>query len=376
MGELLPVDLEQFWKDDEQAHKENCFFEKSPQVALGIRMARECVFHELGLKGELWGVLPGEEQKRLNKMYNDKAEEIVGIRLLEEEFLPEDAHFPYVKRIGEIFGGTYDYSPLAGEWLYSDIKTAKELEERLDIVDKMDIREFVLPTNWEKEKKRIFETYGIRPNPVHSVRGPVTLAMSIFGVEELIYLYYDAPELYKRFSHTIKNAILEYSKVMDIEAGFDESCRPHGFSFFDDNCCMLTPEMYEEFGYPVLKEVFEYYSPNEGDERYQHSDSAMEHLLPILGSLNLTACNFGPTVLVDKIRKYMPKTRIDGCLAPFTFMNDNKDEIIAEVKRDCEMIKASGTKGLNISTAGSTNNGSTLEGMRAVMFAIQNYGRY
>ena len=40
------------------------------------------------------------------------------------------------------------------------------------------------------------------------------------------------------------------------------------------------------------------------------------------------------------------------------------------------MAKASGIKGLNISTAGSSNNGSLLTSMRAVMDAIQTYGRY
>ena len=63
------------------------------------------------------------------------------------------------------------------------------------------------------------------------------------------------------------------------------------------------------FGYPILKKVFDHCAANEGDWRHQHSDSAMEHILPILGRLNLTSCNFGPTVTVDKIRKYMKNTR-------------------------------------------------------------------
>lgn len=137
---------------------------------------------------------------------------------------------------------------------------------------------------------------------------------------------------------------------------------------------MLTPEMYESFGYPVLNAIFSQWCSNPGDSRYQHSDSAMSHLLPILGRLNLTGCNFGPTVLVDEIRKYMPLTRIDGCLAPFTFMNNDEESIIQEVKRDCEM--ACKSRGLNLFTAGSINNGSLLTSMRTVMYAIQNFGRY
>jgi len=200
--------------------------------------------------------------------------------------------------------------------------------------------------------------------------------MSIYGEENLIYLYYDAPELYKRFSNTICRVIIEMSDIMDIEAGYNEDTAPGGYGFYDDNCSLLTPEMYHEFGYPVLKKVFDKYCPNPNDQRYQHSDSEMAHLLPILSKVNLTRCNFGPTVLVDEIRKYMKKTRIDGCLAPFTFMRNDRDAIISEVKRDCEMIKQSGTNGLCIYTAGSINNGSSLESMRLVMQVIQNYGRY
>jgi len=132
--------------------------------------------------------------------------------------------------------------------------------------------------------------------------------------------------------------------------------------------------MYEMFGYPILKAVFDRWSPKPEDMRYQHSDSDMGHLLPILGRLNFTGCNFGPKVLVDEIRKYMPKTRIDGCLSPMTFMSNDIDAIIREVRRDCEMARE--CRGLNLSTAGSINNGSLLTSMRAVMYAIQKYGRY
>lgn len=373
---MLSVDLEQFWKDDEIAHRENCFFEGAPQVAMGIRMSRECVFAELGEEGDPWGQIPRERRIDLHRRYNDKAEKIVGKRLLPEDFPIEDEIFPEIKRIGEVFEGTYEKGYKTGEWLHSSIKTPDELEKMLERVDKLDLREFMFPSNWEKEKKRIFERYGKKPGILRSIRGPVTLATSIFGIENLVFLFYDNEQLFERFSQTILRVILEMSKIMDKEAGYEEGKAPVGFSFFDDDCALLTQEMYEKFGYPVLKEIFEYYSPGSGDNRYQHSDSAMGHLLPILSKINLTGCNFGPTVLVDEIRKYMPRTRIDGCIAPFTFMNNDQEAIIGEVKRDCEMIKQTGTKGLNLFTAGSINNGSSLESMRAVMYTIQNHGRY
>ena len=368
--------FEDFWKADEISHKENCFSKEAKQVALGIRMSDECVFSELNEKGDPWGKTERNRRIELNKRYNEKALDIVGIKLLGEEYNTKDMEFPQVKKIGEVFDGIYEYKPFQGEWLSSSVKTEKQLEGLLDKVDKMNIREFMFPKNWEIEKKRIYETYGKKPQQLRHIRGPVTLAMSIFGEENLIYLYFDEEELFKRFSSTISKVVIEMSEIMDVEAGYTNGNAPHGFSFADDNCALLNPEMYEIFGYPVLDRVFERFSPDVGDERYQHSDSQMNHLLPLLGRLNLTGCNFGPTVLVDEIREYMINTRIDGCLAPFTFMNNNKDDIVFETKRDIEMVKASKTKGLNITTAGSINDGSLLTSLRTIMETILEFGQY
>jgi len=314
-------------------------------------------------------------QAELNKRYNDKAEKIVGRRLLPEQFDPPEVQFPYVKRIGEVFGSRYEYINHS-EWLHRCAETPEAVEKMLDRVEKLDIRQFMLPDNWEAEKTRIFETYGRRPPVMRHIRGPVTLACSLMGEENFIFLMYDEPELAKRFSNAIRDVIIAMADVMDAEAGVTDADRGrYGFSFADDNCCLMTPEMYEDFGYPILRDVFARFAPGKNDSRFQHSDSAMEHLLPILGRLDMNGVNFGPTVMVRDIRKHMPNARIDGCLAPFTFMRNDAEGIIREVKRDCEAARETG-RGVNISTAGSINNGSSLESMRLVMAVIQNYGRY
>ncbi|MBR3929013.1 MAG: hypothetical protein IKJ65_08440 [Clostridia bacterium] len=363
---MSDLNLAAFWRDDELAHKDNCFY-KAPQVALGIRMSDECVFSELGEEGNPWGYTPLKRRIELNKRYNDKAEKIVGKRLLREEFLPEDANLPYVKRIGEVFGGEYIMHNET-EWLKESIEDAEALEKVLDRVDKMDLRAFMLPKNWEQEKKRVFETYGVRPSPVHHIRGPVTLACSLMGTTEFLYFMLDEDELAERFSNTIADVIIKMADIMDDEAELPEKDR-RGFSFADDNCCLLSPALYEKFGYPVLKKVFDRFSPNPEDKRYQHSDSAMGHLLPILGRLNLNGVNFGPTVLVPEIRQHLPNARIDGCIAPFSFMRNDREALIQETLRDIKDGFAYG--GVNISTAGSINDGSSLESMRLIMEIIQ-----
>ena len=371
----LDLDIEQFWKDDELAHKENCFSKDAPQVALGIRMSHECVYAELGEEGNPWDPIDPVRQSDLNKRYNDKAEKIVGRRLLPENYNAMGPKFPEVKRIGEVFGSRYEYINHS-EWLHKCCDTPQDVEKMLDRVEKMDIRSFMLPENWETEKKRIFEETGALPRPMRHVRGPVTLACSLFGEENLIFLILDEPDLAVRFSNVIKKVIIEMGDIMDQEAGVaPEERGKYGFSFADDNCCLLNPEMYELFGYPILRDVFAHFAPGENDRRFQHSDSPMEHLLPILGKLNFNGVNFGPTVLIPAIRKHMPKACIQGCLAPFTFMRNEEDEIVRQVIRDCEDAKANG-RGVNIATAGSINNGSLLTSMRLIMAVIQNYGRY
>ena len=107
LRDYYEVDFEQFWKDDVLAHEENCFSKNAPQVALGLTMGNQCAFAELGEDGPAWGYVPRARRIEINKRYNDKAEKIVGKRLLQEEFPPEDASFPKCKEFGEIFGAAY-----------------------------------------------------------------------------------------------------------------------------------------------------------------------------------------------------------------------------------------------------------------------------
>ena len=104
------------------------------------------------------------------------------------------------------------------------------------------------------------------------------------------FLILDEPDLAKRFSDTIKRVVIEMGDIMDVEAGVKPEERgKYGFSFADDNCCLLNEELYDFFGYPILKQVFDHCAPNPEDIRFQHSDSAMEHLLPVLAKLPMDA---------------------------------------------------------------------------------------
>ncbi len=372
---LAPVDVERFWADQEAAMADP-FGADIPQVPLGMLMSRECVFAELGLD-EDWHRLRHDPAwaAEVSKAYNDEAETIVGRRLLNESQPDPDKRYPPVKGLHDIFEAENVWH-IDSYWLQQAADNEDELAALLDRVDERlagDLRAFLLPENWDAEKERLMGL-GVKPPLYRGQRGPVTFATSIYGTENLIFLIHDNEDLAARFSDTILRAMLARARVLDEEAGYTPETAPRGFGFADDNCCLLTPPMYELFAYPILKGIFERYSPDPGDRRFQHSDSAMGHIVPILGKLDLTGTNFGPTVTVAEIRQHLPRAVIQGELAPFTLSRNEEEKIVAEFLRDFSQTREE--RGLVFATAGSINNGSRLTAMRLLMATIQEYGRY
>lgn len=371
---LAPVNLETFWADQELARK-NPFGPDIPQVTLGVYMSGECVFDELGVAEDYWRYENDEAWRlELNRAYNAKAEKIVGRRLLAETRSNPDLQWPSFKGFHDIFETKNEWHGTSW-WLMQSANTEDELKALLDRVDKRleHLSAFVLPEDWNAQKRRLIGMGARHPLYRHQ-RGPITFATSVYGAENLLFLLVDNPKLALRFRDTILRSMLEYGRVLDEAAGYTPDTAPSGFAFFDDNCSLLNAELYEMFALPILKAVFDRYSPRQDDWRYQHSDSAMEHLLPLLAQLDFKAVNFGPTVSTGEIRRHMPHTIIDGQLAPFTFSRNEEENIVCEFLRDFEQIRD--TRGLRFGTAGSINNGSRLTGMRLIMSAIQNLGRY
>ncbi|HCE44657.1 MAG TPA: hypothetical protein DET40_14030 [Lentisphaeria bacterium] len=372
-GGLAPVDVERFWKDQDESAKDP-FSKSIKQVPLAIFHSNETVFDELGIPEDMWRLGHDDDWRlSLNKAYNDKAEKIIGRRTLSEKHsAPKEDCYPGTKGLHDVFEAKNIWHE-GSWWLQQSANTEDELKALLDRVEKCDIRKFILPEGWDEAKAKLLPR-GIKPGLYRWQRGPCTFATSVYGAENMIFLVLDNPDLAIRFRNAILKTMLEIAKVLDEEAGYTPETAPRGFGFADDNCCLFNPEMYELFGYPILKEIFDRYSPNPGDSRYQHSDSAMSHLLPFFTKLEMTGVNFGPTLTVSEIRAHCPKAVIHGQLAPFTFSRNEEVRMVCELLRDFEQAKEK--RGLLFATAGSINNGSRLTGMRLLMAAAQLWARY
>jgi uroporphyrinogen decarboxylase len=372
------VDIEAFWRDQGLA-KANPFGADIPQVPLGAICNWECIFEELGIEQDWWRFKHDNAWALdISLQYNDKAETIVGKRLVPEPQPPQPGmQWPEVKALHDIFEAenVWEGDKNGSWWLKQSANTTEELSALLDRVERRleNLGEFMLPENWESEKARL-TALGKKVPLYRGQRGPCTFACSIFGPENLLYLSYDDPDLFARFSDVLGRTILERARVLDEEAGVDVATSKIGWGWADDNCCLFTPEMYERFAMPIHRAVFARYAPNPGNRRYQHSDSNMAHLLPLLSELNLTGTNFGPTLTVAEIRQHCPRAVIEGQLAPFTYSRNEEANMVAEFLRDFDQAREA--RGLLFSTAGSINNGSRLSGMRLLMAAIQRYGRY
>jgi uroporphyrinogen decarboxylase len=364
---LAPIDLEKFWNDQELSIRDP-FNPMIPQLPLGIRMNPECIFDELGIEEDFWRLENDLTwAAEVKKAYNDKAERIVGKRLLDECIVEPSMRFPKTKGLHDVFEARNTWHS-GSWWLEQSAHDEDELKALLDRVEQRNIRAFILPDNWNQEKTRLM-ALGCKLKPYRWQRGPVTFATSIYGIENLIFLLLDNPDLGIRFRDLICRTMLEIARVIDAECGYTPETAPRGFGFADDNCCMLNPEMYELFGFPVLKAVFDRYSPNPADMRFQHSDSAMAQHLPALSDLNMTGVNFGPKLTVREIREFCPRAIIYGQLAPFTFSRNEEEKMLLELVRDFEQSRP--MRGVVFDTAGSINNGSRLTGMRLIMAGIQ-----
>lgn len=366
---MYEVDLERFWRDD-AASQGKPFSTDKPQVPMQIWMTEECIWAELGLEPDPRYEFDEAFRLDLNRRYNEKALAIVGRKQLSEEpRVPPGLRVIPTRTVTELFGARVVWSE-GIRWDFPTLATPRELERKLDEVERIDLEEFVFPPGWQEAYARHLSAFGRAPKLGGDLRGPVTAAMSIVGVENCILWLYDAPSLMERFRDLLAQKIIEIDRLLRRATGAPE----RGFAVRDDNCALLNPELYARFGLPILKRIFETFSPGPEDLRYQHSDSEMTHLLPLLAEAGVNAANFGPTVDPREIRRHLPRCVIYGQLPPFTFSRGTPEEIYAAVRRDIEWVGADG--GLVIATAGSVNAGSRLEGLRAVMAAIQKHGRY
>jgi len=296
-------------------------------------------------------------------------------------FFDEDTWRTWPKRIENLFGSEFGYHESSTPWLMPVTDDPAEFARVLDRAEATDLRKWALPEDYLAEWDA--RTAAGKPLPKLGTgsRGPATIMTSVLKPEALFLWFYDYPDLMRRFRDILAAKMVEFNTILrEFSAAegsqLSQSWLPStewGWWITDDNCALFNRKLYREYCYPVLEKVLAAMAPGDA-RRYQHSDSAMGHLLEMQYGLGIRSVNYGPTVDAGLIREKMPDAIINGQLPPFV-LRDGSPEAIRE-RISADFRKAGATGLLNVTTAGSLAAGTGVGRIRWFMQIVQEECRY
>ena len=355
------LDTSAFWEENEACreyttNKSRCAIQFSPDD--------HWVFEFMQVPSTLRYYQDKAYRDDLHRQVNQLTREHVGRTFFEEDTWE---HSP--KRIENLFDCDFEYHEGGTPWFVPATDDPAIFSRILDQAESTDVKLWALPeeflTEWEARKAEGKEM----PLLGAGSRGPATIMSSVLSVETMFFWFYDHPDLMRRFRDILANKMVEFNSLL---REFSENKQP-GWWITDDNCALFNPKLYQEYCVPVLDKVLSAMAPDNAI-RYQHSDSAMGHLLDFQYNLGIREVNYGPEVDVALIREKIPDAMIYGHIPPFLLRNGSPDEIKARILNDFQ--KAGQTGGLTVTTAGSLAAGTGIGRMRWMMQVVQEHCRY
>jgi len=355
------LDLAAFWEENARCQP---FTTDKPRCALSFSPDDHWIFEFMNVPSTLRYYQDTAYRNALHREVNAITQEYVGCA-----FFNEDTWDNEPRRIENLFHCYFTYHENSTPWLTSATDDPVEFAHILDEAETIDMRTWALPEPYLVEWEARQAAGKPLPQLGTGSRGPATIMTSVLKPETVFYWIYDHPDLMHRFRDILAEKMVEFNTVLREFSGNTEP----GWWITDDNCALFNKKLYREYCFPVLQRVLEAMAPGNA-RRYQHSDSAMGHLLEMQYELGIRAVNYGPTVDAALIREKMPDAYIFGQLPPLLLRNGNAEEIRQHVIGDFK--KAGATGGLEIATAGSTAAGTGVGRMRWLMQVVQAECRY
>jgi len=355
------LDLEGFWAENAACE---AFTPNKPRCALSFAPDDHWLLEFTQAPSTLRYYQDKAYRDQLHRDVNQVTAKYVGRAFFDEDTW---AHSP--KRIENLFGSEFTYTEGGTPWLTHVTQDPDEFARILDRAEATEMKAWALPEayrrEWEARKAQ-----GL-PLPLLGTgsRGPATIMTSVLQPEILFFWCYDHPNLIQRFGEILAAKMVELNRVLRAFSGNTQS----DWWITDDNCALFNRALYRAYCVPVLETVLDAMAPR-GARRYQHSDSAMGHLLEEQRALGINSVNYGPEVDAALIRETMPAAVINGQTPPFLLRNGSPDEIRARVIADFH--KAGATGGLIVTTAGSLAAGTGVGRMRWYMQVVQEDCRY
>jgi uroporphyrinogen decarboxylase len=355
------LDLAAFWAENEQCLG---FTTDKPRCAVSFSPDDHWIFEFMAVPSTIRYYKDKAYRDELHREVNRVTQEYVG-----RTFFSEDTFEHSPKRIENLFGSEFLYLEASTPWLSHVTEDPNEFARILDRAEQIDMASWALPdpfvAEWEARKQ------AGRPLPKlgGGSRGPATIMTQVLNPQVAIFWMIDYPELMARFRDILAQKMIELNQVLRAFSGNTEE----GWSILDDNSALFNRSLYRTFCVPVLQRVMDVLAPA-GARRYQHSDSAMGHLIEEQYALGIREVNYGPDVDAALIRQKMPDAMIHGQMPPFTLRNGSPEEIRDRMVEDFRKAGQSG--GMIATTAGSLAAGTGVGRMRWFMQIVQDHCRY
>jgi uroporphyrinogen-III decarboxylase len=268
-----------------------------------------------------------------------------------------------------LFGGKVVYPDNAPPWIEPVIESKEDILATVRRMEDAELTELGIMPRWLEWRQRILERYGVHLGHGSGFHGPATMSAMLCGTTRFLYFIQDYPDLMKTLYETIAEVGVRFMSKMRELTGLQGA----GAALYDDDSALLSPGLFAEYEFPVLARWYKEFAPEARDRRYFHSDGDMSHHLERLNALGITNVNLGPAVDLEQIREQMPDTVIHGHWPPLLWRNGTPEEVIERIKGDFSKVGRDG--GMVVAPAGSINEGTPFENIRAAMFAVQTYCR-
>jgi uroporphyrinogen decarboxylase len=355
------LDVDAFWEENAACH---AFTPEKPRCSMSFSPDDHWIFEFVEVPSTLRYYRDKAYRDELHRKVNAITREYVG-----RAFFNEDTWEHQPKRIENLFGCDFTYHEGSTPWLTPVTDDPDAFAEVLDRAEATDLRTWALPAPYLEEWEARKAAGKPLPKLGTGSRGPATIMTSVLTPETVFFWMMDHPDLMHRFRDILADSMVAFNTVL---REFSDNEMP-GWWITDDNCALFSPDLYAEYCVPVLERVLEAMAPGDA-RRYQHSDSAMGHLLDQQYALGIREVNYGPEVDAGLIRATMPDAIINGQMPPMLLRNGSPEAIRDQVIADFD--KAGATGGLNVTTAGSLAAGTGVGRMRWMMHVVQHHTRY
>lgn len=357
----IDLDLPAFWAENEQCQP---FTPDKPRCSASFSPDDHWIFEFMQVPSTVRYYQDKAYRDELHQQVNQITQRYVG-----RTFFNEDTFAYSPKRIENLFGCEFAYHEGSTPWLTPVTEDPLEFSRVLDRAEETDLQIWTFPDPFLAEWEARRAAGQSLPKLGGGSRGPATIMTSVLQPDTLFYWMFDHPQLIARFRDILAEKMVAFNRILRTFSANDQP----GWSITDDNSALFNRELYRDYCVPVLRRVMDALAPGDAC-RYQHSDSAMGHLLDYQVDLGMREVNYGPTVDVAAIRQQMPDALIHGQLPPFLLRNGSPEEIRERIVSDFQKAGAGG--GLNVTTAGSLAAGTGVGRMRWFMLVVQNECRY